>query len=106
MKTKTTCLLLALAAAWATATPLSAADGARLPDPSAIVIFTPAIFASTPAVYREFRETDRGRGPNDLQPAALRLYPGIGEAIRHLEQQGLTRVTMSGSGSTVYGVRS
>ena len=87
-------------------TPLSAADGARLPDPSAIVIFTPDIFASTSAVYREFRETDRGRGPNDLQPAAIRLYPGISEAIRQLEQQGLTRVTMSGSGSTVYGVRS
>ena len=87
-------------------TPLSAADGARLPDPSAIIIFTPDIFASTSAVYREFRETDRGRGPNDLQPAAIRLYPGISEAIRQLEQQGLTRVTMSGSGSTVYGVRS
>ena len=87
-------------------TPLSAADGARLPDPSAIVIFTPDIFASTSAVYREFRETDRGRGPNDLQPAAIRLYPGISEAIRHLERQGLARVTMSGSGSTVYGVRS
>ena len=87
-------------------TPLPAVDGVQLPDPSAIVIFTPDIFASTPAVYREFRETDRGRGPNDLQPAALRLYPGIDEAIRHLEQQGLARVTMSGSGSTVYGVRS
>ena len=87
-------------------TPLSVADGARLPDPSSIVLFTPPIFAATSAVYREFRETDRGRGPNDLQPAAIRLYPGIGEAIRHLEQQGLTRVTMSGSGSTVYGVRS
>ena len=87
-------------------TPLAATDGARLPDPSAIVIFTPDIFASTSAVYREFRETDRGRGPNDLQPAAIRRYPGISEAIRQLEQQGLTRVTMSGSGSTVYGVRS
>lgn len=86
--------------------PLSAADGAQLPDPSAIIIFTPAIFASTPAVYREFRETDRGSGPNELQPAAIRLYPGIGEAIRRLERQGLARVTMSGSGSTVYGVRS
>ena len=86
-------------------TPLSAMDAARLPDPSAIVIYTPAIFASTSAVYQEFREDDRGMGPNDLQPAAIRLYPGIGEAIRHLERQGLTRVTMSGSGSAVYGVR-
>lgn len=84
--------------------PLAATERAGLPDPDAICLFTPAIFASTPAVYREFRETDRGLGPNDLQPAAIRLYPGIGEALHRLERQGLSRVTMSGSGSAVYGV--
>lgn len=76
-----------------------------LPRPEEIVVFAPDIFASTPAVYREFRAADRGHGPNDLQPAALRLYPGIGEALHRLEQQGLARVTMSGSGSAVYGVK-
>lgn len=75
-----------------------------LPSPESIEVFCPAIFSSTPAVYREFRESDCGIGPNDLQPAALRLYPGIADALRHLEQTGLKRVTMSGSGSAVYGV--
>ena len=77
-----------------------------LPSPGSIEVFCPAIFSSTPDVYREFRESDRGVGPNDLQPAALRLYPGIADALRHLEEKGLTRVTMSGSGSAVYGVKS
>ena len=84
---------------------LSPEQAATLPKEDDIVIFTPDIFASTPAVYREFRETDRGLGPNDLQPAAIRLYPGIGAAIRRLERQGLKRVTMSGSGSAIYGIR-
>ena len=84
---------------------LSPEQAATLPKEDDIVIFTPDIFASTPAVYREFRETDRGLGPNDLQPAAIRLYSGIGAAIRRLERQGLKRVTMSGSGSAVYGLR-
>ena len=77
---------------------------AILPCPEEIVVLVPDIFASTPAVYREFREEDRGCGPNDLQPAAIRLYPGISGAIDRLKRQGLTRVTMSGSGSAVYGV--
>ena len=78
---------------------------AALPRMEDIVVFVPRIFASTPAVYREFRESDRGLCHNDLQPAAIRLYPGIADAIRTLEAQGLRRVTMSGSGSAVYGVR-
>lgn len=84
---------------------LSPEQVAALPKMDEIVVCTSDIFGSTPAVYREFRETDRGLGPNDLQPAAIRLYPGIGEAIRRLERQGLKRVTMSGSGSAVYGIR-
>jgi 4-diphosphocytidyl-2-C-methyl-D-erythritol kinase len=76
-----------------------------LPSPDMIEVYCPGIFSSTPAVYGEFRESDKGRGANDLQPAALRLYPEIAEALRHLESKGLRRVTMSGSGSAVYGVR-
>lgn len=79
-------------------------ERADMPKSEEIVVFAPGIFVSTPDVYREFREEDRGIGPNDLQPAALRLYPGIGEALRRLERQGLKRVTMSGSGSAVYGI--
>lgn len=75
-----------------------------LPNVENIVLYVPQIFASTPAVYHEFRESDRGLCRNDLQPAALRLYPGIADAIRKLEADGLSCVTMSGSGSAVYGV--
>ena len=78
---------------------------ADIPSPDSIEVFCPGIFSSTPAVYREFKASDRGLGPNDLQPAALRLYPEIADALRRLEAQGLERVTMSGSGSAVYGVR-
>lgn len=76
-----------------------------IPDMPDIVVSVPPIFASTPKVYHEFRESDRGLCHNDLQPAAIRLYPGILDAMRNLEAQGLRRVTMSGSGSAVYGVR-
>lgn len=75
-----------------------------LPPPGSIEVHCPDVFSSTPDVYREFRATDCGKGPNDLQPAALRLYPRIADALRHLESKGLKRVTMSGSGSAVYGV--
>lgn len=76
-----------------------------LPAADSIEVFCPGVFSSTPAVYREFKETDCGLGPNDLQPAALRLYPEIAEALAYLEGKGLKRVTMSGSGSAVYGVK-
>ncbi len=81
---------------------VSAYDIHDMPD---IVVSVPPIFSSTPKVYNEFRESDRGLCHNDLQPAAIRLYPGISDAMRSLEAQGLRRVTMSGSGSAVYGVR-
>lgn len=70
-----------------------------------LIVHFPDIAVSTAAVYREFRTSDRGLGPNDLQPAALRLHPGIADAIADLGRQGLRRVTMSGSGSAVYGLR-
>ncbi|MBP3404788.1 MAG: 4-(cytidine 5'-diphospho)-2-C-methyl-D-erythritol kinase [Kiritimatiellae bacterium] len=76
-----------------------------LPAVDSIEVFCPGVFSSTPDVYREFKESDCGLGPNDLQPAALRLYPEIAEALAYLEGKGLKRVTMSGSGSAVYGVK-
>ena len=76
-----------------------------LPAADSIEVFCPGVFSSTPAVYREFKESDCGLGPNDLQPAALRLYPEIADALAYLEGKGLKRVTMSGSGSAVYGVK-
>lgn len=76
-----------------------------LPSPESIEVYCPGVFSSTSAVYGEFRESDSGTGPNDLQPAALRLYPAIAEGLKYLRGKGLRRVTMSGSGSAVYGVR-
>jgi 4-diphosphocytidyl-2-C-methyl-D-erythritol kinase len=76
-----------------------------LPSAESIEVYCPEVFSSTPAVYGEFRESDRDMGPNDLQPAALRLYPAIADGLKYLQGKGLRRVTMSGSGSAVYGVR-
>lgn len=76
-----------------------------LPSSESIEVYCPEIFVPTSSVYREFRESDRNRGPNDLQSAAVRLYPQIGEALRYLEGKGLKRVTMTGSGSAVFGVK-
>lgn len=76
-----------------------------LPETEDIVLYTPPIFSSTAAVYKEHRESDNGRGRNDLQPPALRLYPGIADALEKLRAEGLADVAMSGSGSTVYGIR-
>lgn len=76
-----------------------------IPDLSRLVVYTPPVFVSTPAVFREFREEDRGKGANDLQPAACRLHPEILQALRDLESDGCENVMMSGSGSTVFGWR-
>jgi len=84
---------------------LTAAELTRVPSGDRIELLMPAVFSSTAAVYGEYRATDHGLGRNDLQPAALRLYPEIGAALAELQRRGLADVAMSGSGSTVYGVK-
>ena len=84
---------------------LTAAELTQVPSGDRIELLTPSVFASTAAVYGEYRASDHGLGRNDLQPAALRLYPEIGAALEELKRRGLVEVAMSGSGSTVYGVR-
>ena len=69
------------------------------------VLRTPPVCASTARVYAEFREEDRGKCRNDLQPAACRLYPAIAETIAEMEAEGLEDVQMTGSGSAVFGWR-
>lgn len=76
-----------------------------LPDLSRLVLRTPPVFVSTPRVFAEFRASDRGQGPNDLQPAACRLHPEILEALDTLRAEGCAGVRMSGSGSSVFGFR-
>lgn len=84
---------------------LTCAEAAEVPRMEDIVLYTPPIFSSTAAVYKEHRVEDNGKGRNDLQPAALRLYPDIAAALEKLRAEGLADVAMSGSGSTVYGIR-
>lgn len=84
---------------------VSPCAGFPTPPWEKLVVYTPPVFSSTARVYGEFRETDRGAGKNDLQPAACRLYPGIRDALRKLEAEGCRDVMMSGSGSTVFGWR-
>ena len=76
-----------------------------LPDLSRLVLRTPPVFVSTPCVFAEFRDSDRGLGANDLQPAACRLHPEIAAALEALRAEGCTGVRMSGSGSSVFGFR-
>ena len=76
-----------------------------LPDLSRLVLRTPPVFVSTPRVFAEFRASDRGQGPNDLQPAACRLHPEILGALAALRAEGCIGVRMSGSGSSVFGFR-
>ena len=84
---------------------LTASELAGVPSGEAIELLMPPVISSTAAVYGEYRAEDRGLGRNDLQPAALRLYPEIAEALAELRRRGFRDVAMSGSGSTVYGVR-
>lgn len=88
-------------------TPLaeSACADVPLPDLARLVLRTPPVFVSTPEVFRAFRPEDRGRGANDLQPAACRLHPEIAVALAELEAEGCTGVMMSGSGASVFGWR-
>ena len=81
--------------------------GPRLSRPfdENFVLRIPDVNASTARVYAEFREEDRGKYRNDLQPAACRLYPVIAETIAKMESEGLEDVQMSGSGSAVFGWR-
>lgn len=84
---------------------LTAAELAGVPSGEQIELLMPPVFSSTAAVYGEYRAEDHGLGRNDLQPAALRLYPEISAALSELQCRRLKDVAMSGSGSTVYGVR-
>ena len=74
-------------------------------DWSRFVLRTPPVCASTARVYAEFREEDRGKFRNDLQPAACRLYPAIEKMVAEMEAEGLEDVQMTGSGSAVFGWR-
>lgn len=98
----------------------------RTLDPLNLVLVNPGVHTSTREVYARSAvrdddapsATDRCREAletgeigiisetfmNDLAPAALALHPEIADAMAALRAEGATGVTMSGSGSTAFGL--
>jgi 4-diphosphocytidyl-2-C-methyl-D-erythritol kinase len=87
--------------------------------PSAVVLVFPPFGVSTPEAFRWFDQApgqavsagecllaDGVRLPvsNDLQPAVERRHPEIGEVCRLLRDEGAGAASMTGSGSTVFGL--
>ena len=75
-----------------------------------VLLVNPGVPLSTGAVFAEWDGVDRGGlgddphgARNDLEPAAMRLCPVIGDILTVLRQQaGTTSVRMSGSGATCF----
>lgn len=67
-------------------------------------IYTPPIHCSTPAVYKRWDEMGgpRGSNGNDLEPAALSLYPQMLEARERLSEHSNKQAKLAGSGSSWY----
>jgi len=76
----------------------------------AFLLLLPPIHCDTAAVYRAYDELHLGEGSslplqlgeNDLEPAALRLYPGLIPYRKAIESVGGEYCGISGSGSTFY----
>lgn len=65
-----------------------------------IVMAIPHVHSSTREVYARCMP---GRGPNDLEEAAVALHPEIGGAKEFLRSAGAEDVRMTGSGAAVFG---
>ena len=81
------------------------------PIKNTILVKTPAIKVSTKAVYDEYDKNPIStKGGNDLQPAALRLFPEIENTIKELEntkdEKGNLpiKVQQSGSGPSCFAI--
>ena len=105
-------------------TPFAPGEVAR--EPLNMVLVNPGVFSSTAEVFSRCEprlhddpfilynmRSALGRGGyedvaaavmNDLQPQAVKLHPEITEALKSLEKAGAKGVSMSGSGSTVFGL--
>jgi len=70
-----------------------------------ITVVTPDIAVSTPEVYKEYdRMPIDTKGGNDLEPAAIRLFPEIKETLSKLRQSGAAIVRQSGSGPSCFAI--
>ncbi|MGH2842335.1 MAG: 4-(cytidine 5'-diphospho)-2-C-methyl-D-erythritol kinase [Solirubrobacteraceae bacterium] len=91
--------------------------------PAAVALSTPAVFAEADrlarprtdanlgSLHRELVDAVAGRGrlpaaliANDLEAAAVSLYPPCGEALAALREAGAEQALVSGSGPTVVGI--
>ncbi len=70
-----------------------------------LVLANPRVHSSTGAVYARaaVRDAPATTRVNDLQAAALALYPKIGDSLAALRDLGLADVMMTGSGATCFG---
>ena len=111
--------------AWATGRGDALSDEPRLPPLHAVLV-NPGLPSPTGAVYRAYDEAPEGGADqpdapadwspaavidwlkgqrNDLEAPALRVTPGIGEALAAMRAAPGCRLTrMSGSGATVFGL--
>jgi 4-diphosphocytidyl-2-C-methyl-D-erythritol kinase len=71
-------------------------------EPRTVTLAMPPFGCSTPAVYAAWDELGgpRSEGPNDLEPAALRVEPRLAEWRDMLAEATGVRPTLAGSGST------
>ncbi len=67
-----------------------------------VTLLTPTVHCDTPSVYRRWDEMGGPSGDhgNDLEPAALDLYPELAEARDRLAEISGRRPRLAGSGST------
>ena len=65
-------------------------------------LFLPPISASTPAVYREWDAMGGPKGPNgnDLEPAAISVFPELGQWRDRVQTAIGSTLRLAGSGST------
>ncbi len=70
--------------------------------PRIFTLLTPPLVVSTPAVYRAWDEMGgpAAQGPNDLEPAALRVEPRLAEWRDRLGEATGQTPALAGSGST------
>lgn len=68
-----------------------------------LLLVNPGFSLSTPEVYRYYDESPVTGKYNDLEPGVVNRSPVIGSIINKLESSGAKRVSMSGSGPTVFG---
>jgi 4-diphosphocytidyl-2-C-methyl-D-erythritol kinase len=71
-------------------------------EPLQLTLVVPPVSAATPAVYRMWDELggQRSHGPNDLEPAAVAVYPALATWRDRIREAAGEAPILAGSGST------